>query len=60
MNIITIVIVAGLGLSFLSSAVILAALAVSSRRGHAENFYDERYELESEAYTLNSPWVAES
>lgn len=59
MNILTVIIVAGLGVSFLFSAVVLAAFVVSSRSSR-EEYIVEQYELEREAYALNSVWVAES
>lgn len=58
MNILTIIVVAGFGISFLFSAVVLAACALSSRSNH-EVDYDEVYDYESEAYGVSASWVTE-
>lgn len=59
MNILTVIIVAGFGLSFLFSAVVLAACALSSRSSQ-EGYVEEYYEYESESYGIGTSWVTEA
>ena len=60
MNILTVIIVTGIGLSFIFSAVVLAACAVSSRASQEEGYVEEHYEYETESYGLDGSWVTEA
>ncbi|MEM7334109.1 MAG: hypothetical protein AAF490_18635 [Chloroflexota bacterium] len=58
MNILTLIVVAGFGISFLFSAVVLAACSISSR-GRQDEYYEEVYDY-SESYGLESSWATEA
>lgn len=60
MNILSLAVVAFIGISFLFSAIVLAACALSSRSSHEAGF-EEVYEYEGEeAYGVGASWVTEA
>lgn len=60
MNILTVIIIAVFGISFVFSAVILAACAVSSNTNPIDVWSEEYYELDIDSFDFNgSNWVPE-
>lgn len=59
MNILTVIVVAGFGISFLFSALVLAACSISSRGFSEEEYYEEHYDFE-ESFGFEASWVTEA